>query len=140
MVPGSEWHSSMLSHQLLSLINLRCPPTLHSATGHNPTHRPGAPGGVPVPPPRQIPPMKCGPLSALPQLQHQIAALGTEFDRMRAAMAAEVARIRADADADRADRADQREVAAAAAEAVAKREADLSQEMAEREERLAQIR
>jgi hypothetical protein len=84
--------------------------------------------------------MKCGPLSALPQLQQQIAALGTEFDRMRAAMAAEVARVRADADADRADRADQREAATVEADAAARREEQLRQEMAEREERLVQIK
>jgi hypothetical protein len=73
-------------------------------------------------------------------LQQQIAALGTEFDRMRAAMAAEVARIRADAEADRADRADQREHSATAADEAVRRELELRQEMLEREERLVQIR
>lgn len=84
--------------------------------------------------------MKCGPLSALPQLQAQVVALASEFDAMRAAMAAEVGRIRADAEADRADRADERERAAAAADAAARREAALRAEIAAREERILQIR
>jgi hypothetical protein len=84
--------------------------------------------------------MKCGPLSALPQLQQQVIALASEFDRMRGAMAAEVGRIRADAEADRADRVDERERAAAAAEAAGRREAALRHEMAVREERILQIR
>jgi hypothetical protein len=84
--------------------------------------------------------MKCGPLSALPHLQQQVVALATEFDRMRAAMAAEVGRLRADTEADRADRADERERAAEAMEAAVRREAELRREMAAREERLAQLR
>jgi hypothetical protein len=101
--------------------------------------RPGAAGAL-MPPPRPVPQLSCGPLSALPALQQAIASLGTEFDRMRAAMVAEVGRIRADAEADRADRAEARARAAATAEAAMRREAELRTEMAEREERLLQIR